>query len=57
MDRLLRPFERLDAARGQEGGSGLGLAIANRIARLHGGNLSLHNRESGGLEVRITLPR
>jgi two-component system osmolarity sensor histidine kinase EnvZ len=57
MDRLLRPFERLDSARGQDGGSGLGLAISDRITRLHGGNLSLHNREIGGLEVRITLTR
>jgi two-component system osmolarity sensor histidine kinase EnvZ len=57
MDRLLRPFERLDSARGQDGGSGLGLAISDRIARLHGGNLSLHNRENRGLEVRITLSR
>jgi two-component system osmolarity sensor histidine kinase EnvZ len=57
MERVLRPFERLDSARGQEGGSGLGLAIADRIARLHVGHLSLHNRDSGGLEVRITLPR
>ena len=57
MDRLLRPFERLDSARGQDGGSGLGLAISDRIARMHGGHLSLHNRESKGLEVRITLPR
>jgi two-component system osmolarity sensor histidine kinase EnvZ len=57
MDRLLRPFERLDSARGQDGGSGLGLAIADRIARMHGGSLSLHNRPSTGLEVRITLPR
>lgn len=57
MERLLRPFERLDTARGPEGGSGLGLAIANRIARLHGATLSLHNRDGGGLEVRITFPR
>lgn len=57
MERVLRPFERLDAARGPEGGSGLGLAIADRIVRLHGGSLSLHNREGGGLEVRITLTR
>jgi two-component system osmolarity sensor histidine kinase EnvZ len=57
MDRLLRPFERLDAARGQDGGSGLGLAIADRIARMHGGSLSLHNRPNHGLEVRIALPR
>lgn len=56
ISRVLRPFERLDKARGPEGGSGLGLAIAGRIARLHGGTLSLHNREEGGLEVRLTLP-
>ncbi|MDR2875649.1 MAG: HAMP domain-containing protein [Methylobacillus sp.] len=56
MPRLLRPFERMNTARGQDGGSGLGLAIADRIARMHGGHLTLHNRESGGLEVRITLP-
>jgi len=56
ISRVLRPFERLDTARGPEGGSGLGLAIAGRIARLHGGALSLHNREGGGLEVRMTLP-
>jgi two-component system osmolarity sensor histidine kinase EnvZ len=59
MGRLMRPFERLDASRGQDagkGGSGLGLAIADRIVRLHGGSLSLINRPEGGLEVRITLP-
>ena len=56
ISRVLRPFERLDKARGPEGGSGLGLAIAGRIARLHGGSLSLHNRDGGGLEVRLTLP-
>ncbi|HSH97185.1 MAG: ATP-binding protein [Methylophilaceae bacterium] len=56
MQRLLRPFERLDTARGNEGGSGLGLAIANRIARLHKGELSLKNRTEGGLEASLTLP-
>jgi two-component system osmolarity sensor histidine kinase EnvZ len=56
MQRLLRPFERLDTARGNEGGSGLGLAIANRIARLHKGELSLKNRPEGGLEASLTLP-
>lgn len=53
--RLLRPFERLDTARGREGGAGLGLAIVVRIARLHGGELSLRNREGGGLEARVVL--
>ncbi|WP_318840530.1 ATP-binding protein [Methyloradius palustris] len=56
MQRLLRPFERLDTARGNEGGSGLGLAIANRIARLHKGELSLKNRPEGGLEASLALP-
>ena len=55
MTRLLRPFERMNTARGNEGGSGLGLAIANRIARLHKGQLELINRPQGGLEVRLTL--
>ena len=56
MTRLLRPFERMNTARGNEGGSGLGLAIADRIARLHKGRLELINRPQGGLEVRLTLP-
>ncbi|HEY8118196.1 MAG TPA: ATP-binding protein [Methylophilaceae bacterium] len=56
MARLLRPFERLDKARGNEGGSGLGLAIADRIAKLHKGKLELLNRSQGGLEARLTLP-
>jgi len=55
-ERLLRPFERLDAARGREGGSGLGLAISARIARLHGGELKLRNRKHGGLEAMVELP-
>lgn len=55
-ERLLRPFERLDASRGREGGSGLGLAIAARIARLHGGDLRLRNRDGSGLEALVELP-
>jgi two-component system osmolarity sensor histidine kinase EnvZ len=56
MSRLLRPFERMDSARGNEGGSGLGLAIADRIAKLHKGKLELLNRPEGGLEARLSLP-
>jgi two-component system osmolarity sensor histidine kinase EnvZ len=54
--RLLRPFERLDTARGNTKGSGLGLAICDRIAKLHKGRLDLVNLAEGGLEVRLTLP-
>lgn len=56
ISRLLRPFERMDTARGNEGGSGLGLAIADRIAKLHKGKLELRNRPEGGLEARLSLP-
>lgn len=55
-ERLLRPFERLDVARGNQGGSGLGLAISARVARLHGGDLKLLNHPEGGLEARIEIP-
>ena len=56
VEKLLRPFERLDTARSNAGGSGLGLAIADRIAKLHHGKLELINRPEGGLEARLTLP-
>jgi two-component system osmolarity sensor histidine kinase EnvZ len=53
IERLFEPFAR---GRTQGGGSGLGLVIARRIARLHGGEASLHNRPDGGLEARVDLP-
>jgi two-component system osmolarity sensor histidine kinase EnvZ len=56
LEKLLRPFERLDTARSNAGGSGLGLAIAERIAKLHDGKLELINRPEGGLEARLSLP-
>jgi two-component system osmolarity sensor histidine kinase EnvZ len=56
VEKLLRPFERLDTARSNAGGSGLGLAIADRIAKLHQGKLELINRPEGGLEARLSIP-
>jgi two-component system osmolarity sensor histidine kinase EnvZ len=38
------------------GGSGLGLAIADRIARLHHGELELLPNPGGGTIARVTLP-
>jgi two-component system nitrogen regulation sensor histidine kinase NtrY len=37
-------------------GSGLGLALCREIIEAHGGHLSLHPREGGGLTVRCWLP-
>jgi two-component system osmolarity sensor histidine kinase EnvZ len=56
VERLKLPFTRLDEARGNAGGAGLGLAIVDRIARGHGGRLSLSPRAGGGLVARISLP-
>lgn len=53
----MRPFVRLDDARGMEtGGTGLGLSIAQTAIENHGGQLFLENSELGGLRVRIVLP-
>tara|TARA_R110002110_G_scaffold23494_11_gene89487 strand:- start:347 stop:1783 length:1437 start_codon:yes stop_codon:yes gene_type:complete len=55
--RVFDAFERLDDARNMDsGGTGLGLTIARTIARSHGGDVSLANREAGGLRAVITLP-
>ena len=57
LDKLFRPFFRVDDARGrQTGGSGLGLAITDRAVRLHGGSVRAANQPSGGLCVEIRLP-
>jgi two-component system osmolarity sensor histidine kinase EnvZ len=56
VERMKRPFTRLEEARSGPGGSGLGLAIVDRVARLHGGTLELLPRPEGGLIARITLP-
>ena len=53
----LRPFVRLDAARGDKtGGTGLGLSIAQTAIENHGGQLFLENSDMGGLKVRVVLP-
>jgi two-component system osmolarity sensor histidine kinase EnvZ len=55
IERLKRPFSRLDSSRRGHSGSGLGLAIVERIARAHRGTLELAPREGGGLVARLVL--
>lgn len=60
LDVALRPFTRLDPARGRNsgGGAGLGLAIAADVARAHGGQLRLgRGQRLGGLRAEIVIPR
>jgi two-component system osmolarity sensor histidine kinase EnvZ len=54
--QLLKPFTRLDTARGQANGAGLGLAIVDRVLQRHGAELQVANREGGGLQFTITMP-
>jgi len=57
VERMKRPFTRLEEARTDTSGAGLGLAIVDRIARSHGGRIDLVPRDGGGLIARIALPR
>jgi two-component system osmolarity sensor histidine kinase EnvZ len=52
---LLKPFTRLDSARGQANGAGLGLAIVDRVLQRHGAELRVRNRDGGGLRIQISL--
>jgi two-component system nitrogen regulation sensor histidine kinase NtrY len=52
LDSVLIPFYSTKAS-----GSGLGLALCREIIDAHHGNITLHNRDGGGLMVRVILPR
>jgi two-component system osmolarity sensor histidine kinase EnvZ len=56
LERIKRPFTRLESARTDTTGTGLGLAIVERITHLHGGRFDLLNRPEGGLTARLRLP-
>jgi two-component system osmolarity sensor histidine kinase EnvZ len=56
VERMKRPFTRLENARTDAKGTGLGLAIVERIVRLHGGTLELLPREGGGMIAALRLP-
>ena len=55
IERLKRPFTRLENARSNTSGTGLGLAIVERIARQHAGRLELTSPQEGGLLARLIL--
>ena len=56
-ENVFAPFYRMEAARDPgKPGVGLGLSVARTIAREHGGDVTLINRDGGGLTARIELP-
>ncbi len=56
---LPRAFDRFAQADGARtgAGTGLGLAIAEAVATAHGGSAHAANREAGGGDVWVSLPR
>ena len=56
VERLKKPFTRLNSSRTGASGAGLGLAIVERIAKLHGATFELLPREGGGTEAKLTFP-
>ena len=54
---VFRPFFRLETSRSREtGGSGLGLAVARSIARRHGGDIGIDDRDGGGAVFLFWMP-
>lgn len=54
LEAVFEPYFRL--AKDAEG-HGLGMGIARNIIHAHGGDLTIHNAEAGGLEVKVYIPR
>jgi PAS domain S-box-containing protein len=58
VERVFEPFAQGDEGlTRQYGGMGLGLAIARKIARLHGGEVTLNGEQGIGTEATITMPK
>ncbi|MFH5067559.1 two-component system sensor histidine kinase CreC [Enterobacter cloacae complex sp. 2024EL-00215] len=56
LERIFERFYSLPRENGLKS-SGLGLAFVQEVARLHQGEIGLHNREEGGVIATLTLHR
>ena len=55
--RVKDAFYMVDKSRSRkEHGAGLGLALADRIMKMHGGNIDIESEEGKGTDVILTIP-
>lgn len=57
LTRVFDPFYRVEDSRNREtGGTGLGLSVVRSVVTAHGGEITLVNRDDGGLRIVVRLP-
>ena len=57
LEHIFEPFTQVDGGLSRRfGGLGLGLAVAQRMARLHGGDVVITSRPGVGTTARLVLP-
>jgi two-component system sensor histidine kinase CreC len=56
LDRVFERFYSLARPATGQRSSGLGLSFVQEVARLHGGRVSLSNRDDGGAQAVLWLP-
>jgi PAS domain S-box-containing protein len=57
VEKIFDKFHRAHANSSKAGGLGLGMYIVKNIIEAHGGNISVHSKETHGTTVRLSIPR
>ena len=56
IDKIFEGYYRTDEAREEKEGTGLGLYVARRIARMHGGDITVRSQREKGSTFTLRLP-
>jgi DNA-binding response OmpR family regulator len=55
LDKIFELFYEEQVTESKQKGTGIGLALSKEMITLHGGTITAHNNEDGGLTVTVTL--